>query len=374
MDLRERADHELLSDVTKLLGVHRELTAKLVAYLAEIEERRLHLATGFSSMFDFCQKKLGMSEGEAFRRILASRVSRRFPPVLSLLASGSVNLSTLELVRDYLTDENHEELLAAVAHKRKREVMKHLATHYPRPDKPSKIRPLVCIEPLSETRFKVEFTASEALCEKLEHCRDLMSHVNPSRDLGVVIERAVDLLLHDLERKRLGRTRRPAREVGRQTKKASRITNAVKREVFRRDGTQCTYVAEDGRRCEARAFLELDHVDPKARGGSNDAANLRIRCRAHNQLWAEQAFGRERVERARHVCRQKRATAFEHPGQNSPEERAAVVDRVRLALRRMGFRDRQARDAVAEVSRRHSTEPLALEQTLREALLIATAA
>ena len=64
-----------------LVGSHRELTANLVAHLAEIEERRLHLVAGFSSMFEFCLLELRMSEGEAFRRILAARLGRRFPVV-----------------------------------------------------------------------------------------------------------------------------------------------------------------------------------------------------------------------------------------------------------------------------------------------------
>jgi hypothetical protein len=88
MKLQHRSDRELLSDVAKLIGSHRLVTAKLVAYLAEIEERRLHLQAGFSSMFDYCVRKLQMSEGEAFRRIVAARLGRRLPLVYSLLASG----------------------------------------------------------------------------------------------------------------------------------------------------------------------------------------------------------------------------------------------------------------------------------------------
>ena len=98
MDLSDRSDEDLLSGAATLVGSHRKITAKLVAFLGEIEERRLHLVAGFSSMFDFCQKKLGLSEGEAFRRILAARLGRRFPVVHALLAAGVVNLSTLELL------------------------------------------------------------------------------------------------------------------------------------------------------------------------------------------------------------------------------------------------------------------------------------
>jgi hypothetical protein len=159
----------------------------------------------------------------------------------------------------------------------------------------------------------------------------------------------------------------------------------VKRAVFERDGQQCTYVAADGRRCEASAFLELDHIDPKALGGSNDAANLRVRCRAHNQLWAEQSFGRERVERARHFCQKKSkrspvgedacvASIAERANQDA-QARAAIFEKVHRALRGMGFRDGEARRAVAAVVRTlEPSEPVLLEVVLREAILFATAA
>jgi len=387
MNLSDRSDDDLLSDIAALVESHRELTARLVAHLAEIEERRLHLLAGYSSMFDFCRQKLGMSEGEAFRRILAARLARRFPVVYSLLAAGSVNLSTLELVREWLTDENHAELLGAVATKSKREVQGILAARFPRPDRPSRIRRQSSVEPLSEGRWRIEFTASDELREKIERCRDLMSHANPSGELGVVVERAVDLLLVHLEKNRLARTvktkrvrsnsaRESSENAGEssRTPKAARVTNAVRREVFERDGVRCTFVAEDGRRCDSRAHLELDHVVPKALGGSSDARNLRVRCRAHNQLWAEQAFGRERIE-ARRRFRQKKSEPLRGEGQGGAHESRTTVEKLHLALRGLGFREHEARRAIAEVVKMHAEpEALSLEQALREALRIATAA
>jgi hypothetical protein len=371
-DLSERSDQELLSSAARLIGSQRALTAKLVAHLAEIEERRLHLIAGFSSMFEFCVQSLKMSDGEAFRRILAARLGRRFPVLYSLLASGRVNLSTLELLREWLTDENHEELLAAVAGRSKREVQSILAARFPQPDSPSKIRRQGNIEPLSETRFRIEFTASDELRRKLELCLDLMSHSNPSRDLGVVVERAVDLLLVDLERKRLGRTKRPRRGPRRRAGMPSGVTAAARREVFERDGFQCTYVADDGRRCEAHSFLELDHVHPKGRGGSDDAANLRVRCRAHNQLWAEQVFGHEYVKNSRRLRQQKSTRRSDEssspmPAQRAGQEapRAALFEKVRLALRGLGFRDAQARRSIVEVLSMHELSAAAIRGARR---------
>jgi hypothetical protein len=69
------------------------------------------------------------------------------------------------------------------------------------------------------------------------------------------------------------------------------IRAEVRREVYVRDGGRCTFVAQDGRRCGSRVWLENDHVTPRACGGASDAGNLRLRCRAHNLLHARQCFG-----------------------------------------------------------------------------------
>jgi hypothetical protein len=71
----------------------------------------------------------------------------------------------------------------------------------------------------------------------------------------------------------------------------------VVREVHARDGEQCTFVSADGRRCKARAFLELHHHDiPFAKGGPATVENLRLVCRAHNAWFAERDFGKPLME------------------------------------------------------------------------------
>jgi 5-methylcytosine-specific restriction endonuclease McrA len=46
-------------------------------------------------------------------------------------------------------------------------------------------------------------------------------------------------------------------------------------------------------------MLELDHIRPVALGGKSTADNLRLCCRAHNSLYAEQIFGREHMDQFR---------------------------------------------------------------------------
>jgi hypothetical protein len=56
--------------------------------------------------------------------------------------------------------------------------------------------------------------------------------------------------------------------------KPGHIAASTRREVFARDGDQCTHLDSEGRRCECRTRLELDHIHPRALGGGDDASNL----------------------------------------------------------------------------------------------------
>jgi hypothetical protein len=85
----------------------------------------------------------------------------------------------------------------------------------------------------------------------------------------------------------------PSRQQPSHPRPSRHISSEVRRQVFARDGMQCTYVSRAGRRCEQRAALEFHHEQPFARGGETSVANLRLTCRAHNALFAEQDYGRE---------------------------------------------------------------------------------
>ncbi len=290
--LTQLSDCDLWTSALSTNGERRKATALLLAHLAVIEARELHLLRGYSSMFDFCVRGLGMSEGTAHRAISGTRAARQYPLVLEMLADGRLHLSGLSLLAPHLTAENHEKLLGEAAGKTKAEIRKILARWFPKPDVPDRVQPLSPkgeqgslgldgapagprprVEPLSEQRFGVQFTASARLREKLEHARNLMSHV--SRELEVVIERALDALIRELENKQWGTTDRTRRS--RWTKDGS-PSRKDKREVYERDDAQCAYGSEDGVRCTSKAFLQYDHTLPRALGGSGKADESRLLC------------------------------------------------------------------------------------------------
>jgi 5-methylcytosine-specific restriction endonuclease McrA len=74
---------------------------------------------------------------------------------------------------------------------------------------------------------------------------------------------------------------------------------AERREVYRRDDGQCTYVDARGERCCETRYLELHHLQPFAKSGPSVATNLTLRCPPHNALAAENDFGLQLITERR---------------------------------------------------------------------------
>jgi hypothetical protein len=311
-------DDELLGRLRVLVRSGNRLTAQLLAHLAEVEARRLFLGQGCASMFSYCTEVLNLSEQAAFNRIQAARAARRYPEILDLVASGSLHLAGVCLLAPHLTDENHRNLIAAAKHQSKRAIEVMLARLNPRNPVASVIRKLPTprsmsatppplhpvagersssqrssVTPLSESHYRIHFTANSALHEKLCRARDLLRHQIPSGDPAAIIDRALTVLLNELTRKKLAATSSP-RESRPLTSDSRHIPAGVKRQVFARDGGRCTFVGPDGRRCAERGFLEFHHIRPFGKGGKSTTANIALLCRAHNQHQAEIDYRRGR--------------------------------------------------------------------------------
>ncbi len=157
------------------------------------------------------------------------------------------------------------------------------------------------VEPIAPARYKVEFTASHTLRDKLERLKALMRSSVPDGDLAAIIEEAVTEKLERLESKRFGKTKAPRKSVEESdTSPSSRyIPAAVKRAVYDRDRGQCSFVGDNGRRCTERSRLEFHHRHPYGRGGGHKVENITLLCRAHNGHLAERDYGKDVMGRYR---------------------------------------------------------------------------
>jgi hypothetical protein len=208
------------------------------------------------------------------------------------------------------------------------------------------------LEALSADRFGVHFTADAELRELIERARALAIHRLPKGDLSSLMKLVLETFVQHEEKRRFAigskpravrsdakpagtpaaqRARASALQTGarstppggasalrasaprkvtrrepiaagrprkrfRRAEKRSRYLSApVTRSVYLRDQGQCSFVSADGRRCGARAFLQLDHVEPWAALGAPVTENIRILCRAHNLLHAQHCFGAKHI-------------------------------------------------------------------------------
>ena len=153
-------------------------------------------------------------------------------------------------------------------------------------------RPAV-VAPLAPGRYKVQFTASAELHEKLERLRGLMRASVPDGDLAAIIDQAVTEKLQRLEARRFAQTRKPRKALSETdtSPRTRQIPAAVKRAVYQRDGGRCRYVDGQGRRCTERERLEFHHRHPFGFGGDHSVGNIALACRRHNGAIAEIDYG-----------------------------------------------------------------------------------
>jgi hypothetical protein len=181
---------------------------------------------------------------------------------------------------------------------------------------------------LAPERYKVQFTATAEYVRLVEEAKALLSHAAPRASLDEIHLRALRAFVTLLRKQKYATAETPPHQLpsdvagelpGSQGKEPSvglelaaegtkshpprqrgrHIPASVRRAVFNRDGQQCSYFDPAGRRCVETHRLEFHHLEPFARGGEPTAANLALRCAAHNALAAENDFGRELVESRR---------------------------------------------------------------------------
>lgn len=356
--LKNLGDAQLMDRLKTLVKKEYGNLVQILVHIGEVDRRRLYATKAYRSLFEFCLEELHFSESQAYLRINAARKAQKYPAILSMVEAGEIHLTAIAKLSPHLTADNHQDLLHGAMRKSKIQIEQMLADKFPKPDVPTSIRampvprvkggieraedvaplgaevrapstsgtpsklkgnlgpsffaegkqarlqdrPPAEVAALSPGRVLVKFTASSLFCDKLQKAKDLLAHQVSNVDLPEILERALTMYVEALEKKKYATTARKKAEsknVGHpkvDQGRSSYIPNADKRQVYERDGGRCTFVSEDGRRCSATAMIEFDHIVPRAKGGKSTADQLRLLCKTHNLLMAEQEFGRDYVE------------------------------------------------------------------------------
>ena len=185
--------------------------------------------------------------------------SRSFPAILDFLASGTLTLTTVRMLKAHLTPENHEAVLSRAANRTCEQIETLIAELAPKPDVVASVRKLPVpaamidhpselpavslfdfprtvapsislpvdappepsaahagdppgcastrrpiVKALAPERYRVQFTIGQETHDKLRRVQALLRREVPNGDAGVIFERALDLLLEKVEKAKLG--------------------------------------------------------------------------------------------------------------------------------------------------------------------------
>ena len=134
--------------------------ADFLVALADFDRRRAWVELGYSSLFYFLHRELGLSKGAAHYRKTAAKLVQRFPEIVEPLRDGRLCITSITHLAKVLTPQNRREMLPRFFQRSKREAMAvaaaiQPATAAPHRDVITAVRPAsaayaVSAPPLSE--------------------------------------------------------------------------------------------------------------------------------------------------------------------------------------------------------------------------------
>src|SRR6185295_18786603 len=183
------------------------------------------------------------------------------------------SLTSVRMLAPCLTPENHQEVLARASGRSRREIEALVAKLAPRPDVAPSIRKLPApataqaspavssaasptegalppttqrpiIETTSPDRYRVQFTLGKEGHDRLRRLQDLLRREIPKGDPGLIVERALALLLEHVEKSKFAATKRtqrprpirPGADRSPTLAPSRDIPNRVQRAAWARDG------------------------------------------------------------------------------------------------------------------------------------------
>ncbi len=158
-------------------------------------------------------------------------------------------------------------------------------------------------KPLTENLTELKITLNKTQLQKLKRLKELRPDFKSTAEL---LEWSLDQSLKKLDPLINAQVHTTVTEVITTTsnpvnpnsKSKPSLLNkkiSLKSHVHLKSNSQCSFVSESGQKCLETYGLEVDHIHPKAKGGSNSPNNLRLLCKAHNQFEAVKHFGAKQM-------------------------------------------------------------------------------
>ena len=297
------ADRDLLNLTKNLAQKEREITIALIEHLEEIQRRRLFADLGYSSLFDYLRKELGYSDAEAGVRISSMKLIQGIPIAKEALSQGKISLTALsklsssirkqeKLTSEDLSSSEKEQIITKLCGKSTRQA--ELIIKQSEQEKFAERK----IVPPTGTHQSAKILVSDNVIKKLCKLKELKGDYSDSELIELLLDQELDKIAKAKAEQISPTTASWVDEKTNHARATRYISAKVKEEVRQRAQNRCEFVDQNTqRRCTGVQNLEFDHLRPFAVGGGNNASNLSLRCRAHNQRSAITFFGLSKMDK-----------------------------------------------------------------------------
>jgi len=209
--IQSLSDTSLLEKMRRLVKQERELLLEVLHHLKEVKRRRLYSDLGRGSLFDYCVKDLGYSEGATYRRLEALKLIEELPEVEEKIESGKLTLSNIAQVQRFVRDLaktdksaastlSKREIVTQVENKSAREVERFLVAQSPKI-----VLTKESVRPISETHSQHTVILSKEVLSKLETVRSLLGPKGTTCSLAELISEMATLAEVTLKQKKFGK-------------------------------------------------------------------------------------------------------------------------------------------------------------------------
>ncbi len=231
--------------------------ALVIAHIAEMSRRKGHLERGYQNLFEYCTRRLHLSEGSVALRIQVANVSRRFPQILVALAENRMSLTVAGLVALRPKPVFAPSIRKTPSQPSFTSPPKSPAVQETRSARPAFRTSPSILEPARPEIYNFRFAADRKFKDKFERLAEVLGVENPLHHMAEIMEQALDMALDkkDLKRKRARRLEREAKRTGEIPSKKSSPD-----EIFARDEVakaNSRYIPWKGPRSSKRRSMPL---------------------------------------------------------------------------------------------------------------------
>ncbi len=297
VNIKNLTDEQLHQRLLSLKSKESQIIAIIISHLEEVYRRRLYADHKCSSIYDYCVRILGYSNGEAHRKISACKLASQHHGVKEAIAHGELSLSNAASVQVFLNQchRAQEKALQLIGRPNSN------ATALPE----VKLSPRAIIERVKhkssrECEIELEKIASESHLE-FHDKKYSKRHVGNKLLLKIYLDseklqllksrlnvnceqELLELLMDEKLNATEPRTDVKPRAREKSSQNPRNIAPSQRAIIMKRADKKCE-------NCSSKHKLQVDHKLSIALGGSNDLENLRVLCRPCNQRAAIHQLG-----------------------------------------------------------------------------------